>query len=92
MPNRLIVDAFKMTEEQPKPQENIKCSNSGRTLRAGQNILELREAIVDQNGTGIVPLPSSLYFSNWNDLLEYAKKYGALPQKIDSSIFKRRIP
>ena len=64
----------------------VTCAYTGRTLKPGQNILEVREVLVNQEGTGAVSLPGSLFFSDWKALLEYAAE-----SQTTLSI-KRRVP
>ena len=73
----------KPAEDEEKP---VTCAQTGRRLTAGKNILEVREVMVAQGETNVVPLPGSLFFSGWKELVEFAAESQA------ASGLKRRVP
>lgn len=76
------MESEKQVEEQERP---VVCAQTGQRLTAGRNILEVREVMVAQGETKVVPLPGSLFFSTWKELHEYAAHAQA-------PALKRRVP
>ena len=75
------MDSKKQVDEE-KP---VTCAQTGKRLTAGKNVLEVREVMVAQGETNVVPLPGSLFFTSWKELLEFAAQSQA-------SVFRRRVP